>query len=315
MRARFRLIAFLLALWLLVLPVAAGEIVARPFQGVEYIVRTEEQPRPLKMHIVKIDLAVPGLRFKLTPSGGSRETVRQTTLEFLRQERAQIAINAHFFLPWPSSEPEAFLVGFAASEGKIFSAFEKPEQSYALLPYVPAVNIDPENHVSLVHFDPAFPDGLHIREKVRVWNAVTGSAQIVTEGRVTIPEYAGDERPNGQLTPGGSNNYSSRNSWYEARNARTAIGIPRDGRTLILFTVDVRGGSEGMTPGEVAAMLVRDYGAYVALNLDGGGSTSLAMEDPVTKTTSLVNTSSDNPNGRSVASNLAIFASPVAGKN
>ena len=58
-------------------------------------------------------------------------------------------------------------------------------------------------------------------------------------------------------------------------------------------------------------MLIRDYGVYNALNLDGGGSTTLAMEDPATHTASVVNTSSDNPNGRAVGSNLAVFAAPA----
>ena len=42
-----------------------------------------------------------------------------------------------------------------------------------------------------------------------------------------------------------------------------------------------------------------------ALNLDGGGSTALAIGD------GLVNTSSDNSNGRAIGSNLAIFAQPM----
>ena len=75
-----------------------------------------------------------------------------------------------------------------------------------------------------------------------------------------------------------------------------------------MLTVDARGGSAGMTVGEVAAMLIQDYGVWNALNLDGGGSTSMAMENPVTRTGSLVNTSSDNPAGRAVGSSLAVFA-------
>jgi exopolysaccharide biosynthesis protein len=54
--------------------------------------------------------------------------------------------------------------------------------------------------------------------------------------------------------------------------------------------------------------LARRLGLRNALNLDGGGSTSLAMADPRTGIARLVNTSSDNPAGRSVASSLAIFA-------
>ena len=56
--------------------------------------------------------------------------------------------------------------------------------------------------------------------------------------------------------------------------------------------------------------LVKDYGVWNALNLDGGGSTSMAMEDPATHNRSIVNVSSDNPAGRSVGSSLAVFARP-----
>src|ERR1022692_1244591 len=68
------------------------------------------------------------------------------------------------------------------------------------------------------------------------------------------------------------------------------------------------GGSRGMTLPEVANLLISDYGVYNALNLDGGGSTSMAMQDPVTGIGGFINVSSDNPSGRAEGSNLAIFA-------
>jgi exopolysaccharide biosynthesis protein len=64
---------------------------------------------------------------------------------------------------------------------------------------------------------------------------------------------------------------------------------------------------------EVADVLIQDYAVMNALNLDGGGSTTLAMENPTTHVAAVVNNSSDNPAGRSVGSNLAIFAD-VAGR-
>ena len=69
--------------------------------------------------------------------------------------------------------------------------------------------------------------------------------------------------------------------------------------------------SVSMQVGEVADLLIRGYGVYNALNLDGGGSTTLAMEDPLTHAASIVNVSSDNPNGRAVGSSLAVFAPPL----
>jgi len=91
-------------------------------------------------------------------------------------------------------------------------------------------------------------------------------------------------------------------------NARTAIGLSDDRRRLVFVTVDRAGESLGMSVGEVADLLIRDYGVYDALNLDGGGSTSLAMENPLTHARAIVNRSSDNPAGRAVGSNLAVFA-------
>jgi exopolysaccharide biosynthesis protein len=289
---------------------AAADRVERPFQGIVHIARTETEPRSLRIHIVTVDLAAPGIRFKLTSPSGSRETVRQTTLDFLKQEQAQVAVNAHFFIPFPSTDTEVNLIGFAASMGKVFSSFENPEQSYAIVPRAPALNIDPSNRAAIVHYDPAFEDGRHLIESVVVGNAVAGSAQIVTNGERTVPHYSGPENLLALLTPGGPNHYSNAKSWYDVLQARTAIGLSRDGRTLYLFTVDVRAGSSGMSLPEAADLLIRE-GAYQALNLDGGGSTTLALEDPATHSRSIVNISSDNPAGRSVGSSLAVFASPA----
>ena len=64
-----------------------------------------------------------------------------------------------------------------------------------------------------------------------------------------------------------------------------------------------------MTLTEVAAALVRNYGVWNALNLDGGGSTSMAWEDPSTGAAALLNTpSSPDAGGRAVATSLAVCA-------
>lgn len=270
---------------------AAAQTAERhPFAGVTHAIRVETVPRAVKMHVVSIDLTAPGIRFKVTPPGGPRETVRQTTLQFLEAERAQIAINAHFFLPFPSANPFATLIGPAASDGVVYSAFETPEQSYAIVTNAPALNLDAGNRAAIISSATRAP----------LWNAVAGSAQIVTNGVKTIPSYGA------ALTDGAD--YSNARSWYDQVNARTAIALANRSRTLILFTVDRAAGSLGMSVGEVADLLIRDYRVEQALNLDGGGSTTLAMEDPATGVRSIVNTSADNPAGRAVGSNLAIFA-------
>jgi exopolysaccharide biosynthesis protein len=46
------------------------------------------------------------------------------------------------------------------------------------------------------------------------------------------------------------------------------------------------------------------------MNLDGGGSTMMALEDPATHVASVVNSSSDKPAGRAVGSSPAVLAPP-----
>ncbi len=261
------------------------------------------------MHIAQIDLETPGLRFKVSPPSGDREVGRQSTLAFLKQERAQLAINGHYFLPFPSADRTAWVIGLAASEGRVYSAFESPEQRYALVVNAPALNIDRDNRATIVHRDPSQPDGLHVLEPVTLWNVVSGSSQIVTGGAATVPAYEDATHPSALLQPGGPNNYSNAVAWADVATARTVIGLSRDRRTLTLFTADVRGGSDGMRLSEVAEILISDYGVWDALNLDGGGSTSMAIVDPAIGVASLMNSSSDNnPAGREVATSLAVFA-------
>jgi putative cell wall-binding protein len=73
---------------------------------------------------------------------------------------------------------------------------------------------------------------------------------------------------------------------YFARNPRTAIGHRADG-TVLLVTVDGRGagGSAGMSLRELAELFVR-LGAVDAMNLDGGGSTTMVVGGQVRNATS-----------------------------
>ena len=288
----------------------AAETVTQPFAGVTLIRRTESSPRPVIIHLVKIDLGTPGLSFQLTPAvtGGKRETIRQTTLDFLNERHAQLAVNAHFFVPWPSTEADSDLVGLAASEGRVYSGFEAPAQGYAIIADAPAINIDASNRARIVHRAPARERG--VQEDTALWTTIAGSAQIVTSGRATIPLYKDAANPLAALAPGGPGHYTNANSWYAVPNARTIAGIDRYAQTLILFTADNAGESRGITVGEAAELLIRDYGVQNALNLDGGGSTTLVMEDPATHAGRIVNAPSGGGSGRAVGSNLGVFVKP-----
>ena len=65
---------------------------------------------------------------------------------------AQVAVNAQFFGPYPA-EPNGGtnLVGFAASEGKVYAPFDDaPAQSYAIVANAPGLNISADNAAQVV---------------------------------------------------------------------------------------------------------------------------------------------------------------------
>jgi hypothetical protein len=101
------------------------------------------------------------------------------------------------------------------------------------------------------------------------------------------------------------------NGTMKKTDPRTAVGVTRNGRYLILMVIDGRqpGYSEGATTAETAEWM-RKLGAYDALNLDGGGSTALVMEADNGKPRLL-----NRPSGgteRRVANHLGIFANRLA---
>jgi exopolysaccharide biosynthesis protein len=61
---------------------------------------------------------------------------------------------------------------------------------------------------------------------------------------------------------------------------RTAIGINRNGRYLYIVVVDGRQPfySDGATFAELAELMVAQ-GAFAAMSMDGGGSSTLVLED------------------------------------
>lgn len=86
------------------------------------------------------------------------------------------------------------------------------------------------------------------------------------------------------------------------RHPRTAIGITQDHRTLIVLVVDGRrSGAAGFNCDEMAFVLAAE-GAFDAVNMDGGGSSTLVVNGDVK------NQPSDGSQ-RTVGNHLAFFAS------
>ncbi len=108
--------------------------------------------------------------------------------------------------------------------------------------------------------------GLEVSRAGYLWagvqSAVGGGPRLLTDGQVTV-DWAAEGFDAG---------------FAGSPNPRTAAGTSRDGRRLFLVTVDGRQAfSKGVSLTELALILKR-YGAYNAINLDGGGSTALAAD-------------------------------------
>lgn len=237
--------ALLLAVCLEALPAAAGVEVGpwRPlFHGIELAEGRSDDGIRLEVRVLRIDPGDPDLALHATPDNGEAplETTSQTTRDFLRDHGLQVAVNANFFSPCCNIVPEPKDLLGVAVSGG--RVVSPPDTSgLADALLVRATGLTLERVD-----DPADLD--------EVLTAVAGHA-ILRHG-VNL----GDDG---------------------ARHPRTAVGLTPGGTQLLLLTIDGRqpGWSDGATLRETADWLVR-FGALDGVNLDGGGSTTMAMEDP-----------------------------------
>ena len=199
-------------------------------------------------YALRVDLRAPGISFYSTPRQGSLDTVASTTSDFLKKYGLQVAINANFFAPCclATAEPKT-VEGLAVSDGNIVASPVSTEgQNAALL-------ISRKNQLSIVKTT----EDMDLSD---VFNAVTGSGIIVQDGM-----NVGDQTTFGDGTH---------------PNPRTLVGLSQDRRFLYLVVIDGRqpGYSVGTTHSESADLMLA-FGAYSAINLDGGGSTDMVEAD------------------------------------
>ncbi len=103
------------------------------------------------------------------------------------------------------------------------------------------------------------------RDSIVYTNAVCGTPLLVSGGAISE-----------NLKP--ISNAGQR--FYYRRLARTAIGTDITRNTIYLVTVECNSRSTGFTIAELAEFMKR-FGAYSALNLDGGGSAQMLVGDSV----------------------------------
>jgi hypothetical protein len=285
--ARYHCVSLLLASLVLGPVASAEEHRAQPFVGVTLRGLVLDRPRPLAIWVAEIDLTAKGISFRVTPGNGdpngsaagdpNAETTRQSTLEFLKEQKAQLAINATFF---GMSARDTDNLGLVVSAGERVSPFRGAW---------PSINLSWDNQARIVRGEHDTYQITSPSPHEKLYNALTGSDQIVT---------------NGQATP-------DNRVFSTALHPRTAIGYTADNQ-LILATVDGRqpGVSEGMSLLELANLMLR-FDCVQALNLDGGGSTTMVIADPeprVLNTPSSKTKAGESGVLRDTGANLALFA-------
>jgi hypothetical protein len=234
--------------------------------GVQYARIDDDQPRPLVIHAVRVDSQADGIGFHVSRPradwvDGERETDRQTTREFLRSARADgipmvVAINGDAFAPWPAPYNQSTptdLRGLAIVDGVLVS--QASGTPSLLISHSPASS---ESNGGGINVN-APPLTLNIATTTKdsdvtnVQLAISGFALCLDAGE---PKAIGDD-----LHP------------------RTGIGLSRDERWLLLVVIDGRQpASHGATVEELGAWL-RHFGAWRGINMDGGGSSTLAWWD------------------------------------
>lgn len=213
--------------------------------GVEYQRIVRVVPRPMVIHVLKINMKTRGLRILITPPdnpNSDKPLNARTTSQFLEQFDMDIAINGDGFSPWWSRGPADYYPhvgdpvaprGEAASRGIVYG--REAEEPF------PTLYISQKNTLS---FDA--PN--------KVYDAISGEARIVMGGSPVTGFTNTEAHP------------------------RTAIGYSKNGKFLYLVVVDGRQPfySQGMTLTELADLMIQ-LGAHDAMSLDGGGSSTMVI--------------------------------------
>ncbi|HEV7624927.1 MAG TPA: phosphodiester glycosidase family protein [Streptomyces sp.] len=93
---------------------------------------------------------------------------------------------------------------------------------------------------------------------------------------------------------------------------RTAVGFSKDGSRMHVLTVDGRQPASGGVTLTELALMMEDLGAYNAINLDGGGSSTLLAREPGSASPQVENAPSDGEE-REVPNGLALTAPKGSG--
>ena len=245
------------------------------------IVRT--QPRPLRIHVLRIDLGDRTMECVVSagkdPDGAGPAEAVLTAPDALADEVGAVAaINTVAWSMFPdlaTGKAPGHLAGLPAGmHGWVAGpdAMHSPPE-----PGFWSAWRTRDGEWGIGEASSAFPDAALPRVR---W-AVSGFGGILRAGKVLVAPS-------------------------DVRHPRTALGFDARRRTMVWLVVDGRqeGYSEGVSEEELAH-LMREQGCADAINLDGGGSTSMWVRD-AKGTLQLMNRPSDKTGPRPVPAMLAI---------
>jgi len=225
------------------------------FQGIAYRREFRSNPRPIMIHIISIDLKAPGIGIFVTPGAPTAnltETNARTATEFLKEFKLQLAVNANFFYPFVEEAPWDYYprrgdrvnnVGHAISKSQ---AYSQPDSNF------PALCFDAKNRAQISE-NGNCPAGTAY--------AVAGDTLLAKNGKIVAQ--------------------SQEESKQDKPYPRAVAAIDLTGEKLWLIVVDgkQRLYSEGLKLSEITEISMQ-LGADTVLNLDGGGSVTLAVASP-----------------------------------
>jgi hypothetical protein len=225
-------------------------IVEQTFEGITYTKIIQTEPVNLVYHVVEIDLTNPNIHFTTTESNGAlpHDTRVEATRTFVARRRAQLGINANFFVF--NGLPNANVISLAASDGDVYSPWQSE--------FIYGLNISSTNEATIIRRPPDGENTIETDPPVDLYNTVSGKFLLIEDGEVVMP-------PTEELLP------------------LTIVATTYDNH-LLLMIVDGRQPklSVGMTYRQAAEALL-EFGPKNAISLDGGGSSTLVIADPTAK--------------------------------
>ncbi|MCQ3937309.1 MAG: phosphodiester glycosidase family protein [Chloroflexi bacterium] len=218
------------------------------YEGVIYHRIVRYLPHAMIAHVVVIDRKAGGMSFLVTPGDDVEQgAIRaRTTSEFLEEFDAQIAVNGDEFFPWWSRSPVDYYPHSGdpvTPSGFAASGGDVYADGLQNEEPEPTLYVSRRNEITFN------------QPPNRVFHALSGDRILIQGGEIV--EGLDDS----------------------IVHPRTAIGVNRNGRYVILVVVDGRQPfySAGATFRELAELL-RDFDAHYAMALDGGGSSTLVAE-------------------------------------